>query len=275
MQRLIRQFPVAAFIAITTILGWVAVAVGTAVMPINAENGATAMHGILIFVIASPSVVGVVLTAIVDGRDGLKELWSRMARWRVHPKWYLAALVVPFSIAGLDYLILGTLGGPVAPINLVDQIKFMLPFAIMAPLFEEFGWRGYALPRLQRRHSALVSALIVGLGWALWHTAINFLGVAGLHTGPMLLLLLLIVAQLNFADSVLMSWINNSTGGSMLLVILGHFSITMGNVFSPATVTTTDFIIANVTSVAVHWIVVIAIIALAGPKRLARGERPA
>lgn len=272
MLRLIRRYPVAAFFVIIVVLGWLAVAVGTTIMPIDAEHEMTAMHGILVFAIASPSVVGVVLTALVDGKAGLRALWARLAKWRVHPKWYLLALLVPFSIAGLAYLILRLIGGPVAPLDMGKQLAFMLPFAVMASILEEFGWRGFALPRLQKRYSALVSAMIVGLGWAMWHTAINYLGVSGLHSGPMLLLLLFIVAQLNFTDSVILSWIHNSTGGSMLLVVLAHFSITMGNAFSPATVTTHDFIVANVTSVLVHWLDVLVIVALTGPWRLARKE---
>ena len=116
MRTLIKRYPVLAFFVIITALGWVAVIVGTTWMPIDAEHEMTAMHGVLVFLIASPSVVGVVLTAVVDGREGLRELWCRTTRWRVHFKWYVAALVVPFTTAGLSYLVYGLLtGGPLVP----------------------------------------------------------------------------------------------------------------------------------------------------------------
>lgn len=275
IKRFIKRYPVLSYFAIIIALGWVAVIVGITWMPINAEHEMTPMHGILVFLIASPSVVGILLTAVVDGREGLKELWSRVLRWRVHPKWYAAALLVPFSIFGLSYLVQGWLGGPFTPINIIEQILFFLPFALMACLLEEFGWRGFALPRLQRRYSALVSALIVGLGWALWHAAINYLGRVGQYGGTMLIPLLLIATQYNLAESVLLSWIHNNSRNSMLLVILGHFSITMGNMFGLSNATIQDDIRATLVNVAIHWLVAIVIIIVTGPKRLVRESRSA
>jgi membrane protease YdiL (CAAX protease family) len=274
VKAIIRRYPVWAFFVIIIALGWVAVIVGTTWMPIDAEHEMTAMHGVLVFVIASPSVVGIVLTAVVDGRQGLKELWSRTTRWRVHIKWYVAALLVPFMTAGLSYVVYGLLtGGPLVPPDLGEQFAFILPFAVMACLLEEYGWRGFALPRLQARYNALVSALIVGVGWALWHTAVNYLGLAGQHEGWLLFPLLLVASQLTVVLSVLLSWIHNNSRGSMLLVILCHFSVTMGNVFLPITVTTQDVFRANLTSVAVHWLVALVIIVTTGPKHLVRESR--
>ena len=271
MKQLIKRYPVWAFFVMITALGWVAVIVGTTWMPIDAEHEMTAMHGVLVFLIASPSVVGIVLTAVVDGREGLKELWSRTTRWRVHFKWYAAALLVPFATAGLSYWVYGLLtGGPLGPPNLGEQFAFILPFALMACLLEEYGWRGFALPRLQTRYNALVSALLVGVGWALWHTAVNYLGLAGQHEGRLLFPLLLVASQLTLVLAVPLSWIHNNARDSMLLVVLCHFSVTMGNVFLPITVTTQDVFRANLTSVAVHWLVAFVIIVATGPRRLVR-----
>ena len=83
MVQLIKRYPVLTFFVLTTALGWIAVMVGMAVMPIDEEHEMTALHGILVFLIASPSIVGLVLTAVIDGRAGLKEMWSRVVRWRV------------------------------------------------------------------------------------------------------------------------------------------------------------------------------------------------
>jgi membrane protease YdiL (CAAX protease family) len=273
MNQLIKRYPVLTFFVLTTVLGWLAVIVGTALMPIDAEHPMTPLHGILVFFIASPSVVGILLTAIIDGREGLRELFDRAKRWRVHPKWYAAALLLFFALSGLSYVVQGLLGGPLAPINFVEQLAFFIPISLMACLLEEFGWRGFALPRLQRRYNALVSALIVGLGWALWHLAINYLGLSGQYGGSLLFLLLLISTQFNFADSVLLSWIHNNAQSSMLLMILGHFSITMGNMFGLSNPTIQDFIRANLVSVAIRWLAAIVIIVRTGPKRLVREPR--
>lgn len=272
MRQLIKRYPVLIFFILTTALGWIAVMVGTAVMPIDEEHEMTAMHGILVFLIASPSVVGILLTIVVDGREGIKELFSRAVRWRVRPVCYAVALFLPFSIMGLGYLVQGLLGGPLRPINFVEQLVFFLPFGLMAPLFEEFGWRGFALPRLQRRYNALVSALIVGLGWALWHATVNYMGKVVQYRAT-IVPWLLIWSQYNFTQSVLLSWIHNNTRNSMLLVILGHFSITMGNMFGLPNATMGDDLRATLVNVALHWLVAIAIIVATGPKRLVRESR--
>ena len=266
MKQLIRRYPVAAFLVLVTVLGWLAVLVGTTWMPIDAEHPMTPLHGILVFLVASPSVVGVALTAVADGKAGLRTLWRRAVQWRVPILWYALALTVPFSVSWLSYLVQGLLGGPSEPINLVSQAAFMLPFAVMACVLEEFGWRGYLLPRLQRRYSPVTSAWIVGVAWLLWHTAINYLGLAGLHTGGRLWLMLLIAGQLNLSLSFLMSWVNNRTNGSMLLVVLAHFSVTMGNVFGLVNPSPADAIRAPLISALVHWAVVIVVTRLGGLK---------
>jgi hypothetical protein len=90
------------------------------------------------------------------------------------------------------------------------------------------------------------------------------------QAGTMLIPLLLVATQFNFAESVLLSWVHNNTRNSMLLVILGHFSITMGNMFGLPNATMGDELRATLVNVALHWLVVIVIIVATGPKRLVR-----
>ena len=59
----------------------------------------------------SPSVFGILLTLVIDGREGIKALFSRAVRWRVRPVWYAAALLVPATMYGLNYVVQGLLGG--------------------------------------------------------------------------------------------------------------------------------------------------------------------
>ena len=116
---------------------------------------------------------------------------------------------------------------------------FVLTMVLGGPLLEEIGWRGFALPRLQRRHGPLVAALVLGVLWALWHLP-QFLvptwaassgggGVSGIA-------LFVLVAV---AFSVVLSWVFNNTRGGLLIVVLVHtsidaFSTTMGTVFPAA-----------------------------------------
>jgi uncharacterized protein len=81
---------------------------------------------------------------------------------------------------------------------------------------EEIGWRGYALPRLQERHSALVSSVVIGLVAALWHLP-KFMTVGGAQDYPFGFFLFEAVAQ-----AILYTWVHHGTGGSLLLVMLLH-----------------------------------------------------
>jgi membrane protease YdiL (CAAX protease family) len=87
-------------------------------------------------------------------------------------------------------------------------------------LGEELGWRGFALPRLQRGHSALTATLMLGLVWALWHLPAFFYKdtyvAMGLAAGLPLLLLSILAA------SIVFTWLYNSTHGSLLTVIVFH-----------------------------------------------------
>jgi membrane protease YdiL (CAAX protease family) len=112
------------------------------------------------------------------------------------------------------------------PIDVAEKLAFSIPTALMACMLEEFGWRGFAQPRLQRRYSALVSTLIVGVAWGLWHAPINYLGLS--QFGTMVVPLLMVNLLSNVALAVLLAWVYNSTRGSMLLVLLCHFAITFG-----------------------------------------------
>ena len=79
MKQLIQRYPVLAFFVIIIALGWIAVIVSTAVMPIDAEHEMTVAHVLFVFFIASPSAVGILLTVVVDGREGFKDLFSSAA----------------------------------------------------------------------------------------------------------------------------------------------------------------------------------------------------
>jgi membrane protease YdiL (CAAX protease family) len=105
-----------------------------------------------------------VLAGIEGGRAGLGELLAQGGRWRFGLGWYAIALFLGPLIALLALLIARALGGH-APAS-AAPVQFLIPIAAVG---EEFGWRGYALPRLQRRMPPLAAALLIGIIWAAWH----------------------------------------------------------------------------------------------------------
>jgi membrane protease YdiL (CAAX protease family) len=106
-----------------------------------------------------------------------------------------------------------------------------IAIAIVAPLGEEFGWRGYALPRLQAALHPLAASLWIGLAWALWHIPTFFVPAAR-GTTPIELCLYLVAF---LASSVIYTWLYNAGRGSMLGPLLAHFGVHMDNVFRAST----------------------------------------
>ena len=134
-------------------------------------------------------------------------------------------------------------------------------------LGEEIGWRGYALPRLQARRSALSASLIIGPIWALWHLPLWLTGAPG--RTPILYAAFVVSA---FALSVLLTWVYNSTGGSLLLVVLLHATINLpirllyDSLGSRVTVPVLLYFGLTV-------VAAIVVVIVAGPKHLSRKHR--
>ena len=141
---------------------------------------------------------------------------SRIVRWRVAPIWYAVAILGPLGItlgAITLHMALGgqppSLGGMIGLLpTLVIYVVYMMIFVALG---EEVGWRGYALPALQARYGALISSVILGVAWALWHLPLFFnpdTSYSDLHFGLWLGYLIPL--------TILITWVFNSTGGACL-----------------------------------------------------------
>ncbi len=166
-----------------------------------------------------PLVAGLLVTAVISGRAGLREYLGRIVRWRVGAKWYLIALTLPVLLClGAGILAL-TLSGPAQLValssgklrELPDRFLFILLFI---GLGEEPGWRGFALPQLQTRYTPLVASLILAPFWAIWHLPLIGTEFAGPIVAPFLLSVV--------GGTLLQTWLFNRTGGSVLLPMLFH-----------------------------------------------------
>jgi membrane protease YdiL (CAAX protease family) len=170
----------------------------------------------------SPTISAIVVEWIVSGLPGVKRMLSGLLRWKVGLRWYLAAgflLLGPMVIA----LVYALLGNPVTGLRpgvtiplLLYQVFFQL---FSGPASEETGWRGFALPRLQSKYSALVSSLILGVIWTCWHIPLFFLTGATQMSIPFPIYLLLVGTV-----TVYLTWLYNNTSGSLLITILAHFA---------------------------------------------------
>ena len=120
-----------------------------------------------------PFLAAIVVLAVTRGKAGVMALLRRMVRWRVSPVWYAVALLLPVAIT-VAATVLNVLFGAQAPSSaelsgwtgLVPGFFVLLLVPGFGGAWEEPGWRGYALPRLQVGRSALLASLILGLLWA-------------------------------------------------------------------------------------------------------------
>jgi membrane protease YdiL (CAAX protease family) len=154
----------------------------------------------------------------------VRALLQTLAAWRASPIWYLAALLLPVFISTAGLALLALLGQPLPPWPRTEPLRELLPLLVITfvatllyggPLGEEAGWRGFALPRLQARHSPLVASLLLSVAWGLWHAPLHLQGVYhGIFPDGLPGILLRIVTTV--PTTVLFTWFFKSHQGQPL-----------------------------------------------------------
>ena len=141
-----------------------------------------------------------------------------------------------------------------------DWLTFLSTIIIVG-LFEEVGWRGFALPRLQRRLDAIWAALILGVLWALWHLP----ELISDPTGQRPPLQFVVWA---LALSVILSWLYNSTNGSLLIVIICHAAIDTAGRYMLPEFSDQGYQVVWWIMVGLYVVIAVIVTLVAGPKRL-------
>lgn len=222
-----------------------------------------------------PALAALLAAALTGGRPALRDLGSRLVRWRVGWRWYLVVILGPavfsLAIAGVYTLLGGSWASAAPPVLIGETPLAMLPILLVIltitdGLGEELAWRGFALPRLLVRHDALIASLILGVLWALWHLPLVWTEGASMYHRPVWLLLLDIPAM-----SVIFTWVFLHTRGSVLLAMLLHGATNLFGV-SPDVIGTGELTLPLL-AVAAKWALIVVLIVVAGPN-LARGARP-
>lgn len=215
MRALIVRHPVTSFFVLAFLFSWLAV-LPIVLNPTLAVEPFQIIGGFL-----GPTLSAFVVLSITEGRKSLGPFLRRYVQWREGIVWWLVVLFgTLISVTIVATLVVGTevitefaanLG-----IAMVTYFIALITGVILGPLWEEPGWRGFALPRLQVRYGPLAGTLVLGALWAVWHLPGYFGG--WLIASPLALL----VSSLAF--SVVMTWVYNNARGSILLMILLHSS---------------------------------------------------
>jgi membrane protease YdiL (CAAX protease family) len=199
---------------------------GVGVLPYNAEGISDYLN--IVALIVGPTLSAFIMTGATEGRDGVRRLLRRVVLWRVGLRWYLFVLVgIPAIIVLCTVVLPGALSSFQASALPSTLFLYVVagPIFLFAggPFFEEIGWRGFALPRLQRLYGPLVGTLILGALWGLWHLPLFLIPSWDTPHGSPLDIALFVIWAVSIA--ILFTWVFNNTKGSVLLVILAHGSI--------------------------------------------------
>jgi len=210
-----------AFVLLTVAISWPAWGV---LAVFDLEPGINPAGGLWLLGGLGPPIAAVVVVGLTGGRPAVRRLLARLVRWRVEPRWYAVAVLLP--------------GAVVAAALVVDAVVYDVstrpPTLDLLPLFvgsivanvliggglEEIGWRGFALPRLQAEYSALTASLLLGVVWIAWHAPLFLVpGAIQVELSPLPFLIQ------GIALAVIFTWLYNSTRGSLLLVVLLHGTV--------------------------------------------------
>jgi membrane protease YdiL (CAAX protease family) len=281
----IQRHSVLTYFGLVFAIGWGGILIladGPGGIPTSQEQFERLMPWLMLVWLAGPSVAGILLTGLVYGRQGFRDLLTRMTRWRVGARWYaLALLSAPLLYVGVSLALSLTspeyLPGILATSDKAALLLFGIGWGLIGGGFlEELGWTGFATPTLLRRmrYGVLGSGLIVGVLWGVFHWPVN--GWAGVTLSGALSVAISLPLQLLFftvagltAFRVLMVWVYERTGESMLVAMLMHASLTASMIILPPQVTGVAYVTYNLVFTAALWVVVGAV-ALANGGHLTR-----
>lgn len=180
-----------------------------------------------------PILAALIVTRIANGKFGLSEFIGRMGRWRAGLVWLFVAIFSPILLFVVSAIILRAVGNPwpdFGKLASAEYANFGWIFgsflsAIAYGIGEEAGWRGFALPRLQKGHSAFSATFILSVFWAIWHVPMFFYRfefgvgqVIGFFIGL-------------FAGAIWLTFLYNSSGGSIFMVATWHAIWNIANIF--------------------------------------------
>lgn len=271
MRSITQRYPLVAYYLLTLILSGVIFVLLFA---------AGLVEGLFFLGTFGPGLAAILVTLLISGRTGVKELLGSLLIWRVAIQWWLVALLLPALIVlGAVYLF-SLFGGPGLDFSRYQPLYSLIPMIILITLLngvgEELGWRGFMLPRLQSRYNALVSSLIVGFFWGLWHAPVYFIAgtaqsILRSQVGFLAGLLLFILSTM--AISMTFTWVFNNTRGSVLIAALLHGATNAWmNYF--LTDPTGEVLGITIWSTALWVVLAVVLVVVYGPAQLSRsGER--
>lgn len=266
--RWIRQHPLTGYFVLAFVITWVLlsplVISATGLLSIDISPQ---WH---VFGALGPILAALIITRSANGSAGLSAFAGAMRRWRVRWVWLSVAAFSPILLFVVSALIVRAVGNPWPDFSALRSTEYAnatwvvgsLLAAVAYGIGEEAGWRGFALPRLQKNRSALAATFILSIFWAIWHIPMFFYRfefgvgqVVGFFVGL-------------FAGAIWLTFLYNSTGGSIFIVATWHAIWNIVNIWGLV-------VSANVVSVmsAIIMVAAVVIMIVWSPARLSIADK--
>jgi membrane protease YdiL (CAAX protease family) len=212
-----------------------------------ASNGLFALHPILDYIFHvlggfGPFVSAFLLTYLYEKKQGVLRLWKQFWNVNIGIKWILITFLL-FPTIMLSALLIAIIFEQAVPeILYINEpwmylIIFIRIFFVGGAFNEEFGWRGYTIDRFQVKWNAVISSVILGVIWSVWHIPL-FLTVGRIQHGQSFILYIMMVTLL----SILFTWIYNNTNKNILATVIFHTVFNFSNILFPIQDTATGLI---------------------------------
>ena len=237
MKTLIKKYQLIIFFALTFVFSW---------FPWYAGIAPEVMA-------MGPSIAAFIVVLIIGGKQGFVDLIRPFGRWRASLGLWVIAILGPavLYLIGLGVHLL--MGGEAPPFIMIKEELNLIPLYLVivvlmpwnGPVGEEFGWRGYALPKLQNKYGPLIASLVIGTVWGLWHLPSFFapLGVVGALTAALGLGFIFLYTLGTIANSIFMTWLYNKSKASALIAgIVWHAAI---NFWAPVLLSDSSLVAAR------------------------------
>jgi membrane protease YdiL (CAAX protease family) len=222
-----------------------------------------------IFGAFGPFISAFCLTAYYEGLTGIRVLWNR--GWH-YEKWQfllISILLLPFLYLSSLSLAVITERLPFPSLSILDNYMFVLVnfiffFFITGPFQEEFGWRGYALDKIQTKWTALESSLVLGGIWSFWHLPLFFIDGTPQANQSFFSFTITVILM-----SIIFTWLHNNSNGSILIAMIFHTINNLSNSLFPLHNTISGYAFLTI----LLDLTVVVILIIYGPKKLVRKSR--
>ena len=265
-RRIIQAHAVLTYCTLAFAISWGAllILVGPGGFPLPKDKSETPALAVLPL---GPALAGLLLTALVSGRDGFVDLRDRLLHWRVGGRWYAAALPLPLLSAAVAYAFSLAFDDFSYELRMTDDKAALvldgLFAALMVGILEETGWTGFATPRLRRTHGLLSTGLVLGITWGAWHFPMFWEDPSFNGLLPFALLLVRLFSWLPPFRIVLV-WIHDRTGSLLVVMLVHAASSAVALIFAPSTDSDVLLMASILVPAAALWIAVAAIFATEG-----------